>query len=90
MKLILVLLITLPTLLLQVEPKPTFEEGWRKGYVYGWCLNDPACLEPLCPLAPLPFAGQDSYQFGFARGVIRGQADRKTQDSTYINHIKKQ
>lgn len=84
-KAIILIVLAVPTLILQLPPSRTdFCKGWDKGYVHGYCINDPTCLEPLPPLCPLPYLDQDKYEDGFTRGVLQGKADRKTQDSTYL------
>lgn len=61
-----------------------FVEGFNRGYPVGFCGNDLTCLAPLTPLPPLPPPHLDTYEFGYATGVIQGRADRKTNDSTFI------
>lgn len=83
------LLLLVSTLVLQVNPRKDFCLGFEVGYKSGWCLNDPACLEPLVPLCPLPLPDQDTYSAGLAIGVKQGVADRKTYDSTWVNNIER-
>lgn len=57
----------------------TFQQGWEDGYKRGYCSNDPFCISPVPPIAPIPMWGFNTYQDGYDRGVIKGKQDK---DST--------
>lgn len=53
-----------------------FCDGWEKGYVRGYCYQDPNCIEPIVPLCPLPNLLEDTYQDGYDRGFLKGKEDK--------------
>lgn len=57
----------------------TFQQGWNDGYKKGYCANDPFCISPIPPIAPIPMLGFNTYSDGYTLGVIRGKQDK---DST--------
>lgn len=57
-------------------------QGWRQGYINGYCYQDPFCAKPLIPLCPLPSPLFDSKQDGLNDGFIAGQKKRRDENST--------
>jgi hypothetical protein len=49
-----------------------FSDGWCDGYKAGYCYGKTFCLGPICPIAPIPWVGQDTYQDGYNRGFVKG------------------
>lgn len=54
-----------------------FCNGWKSGYVEGWCYNDPNCLKPIVPVCPVPLINQKEYKHGYNRGFVTGKKDRR-------------
>ena len=59
----------------------TFSQGWDKGYKVGYCVNDPFCISPIAPIAPIPTIWMNTYENGYAMGVVRGKHDRDSIDN---------
>ncbi|WP_298510362.1 hypothetical protein [uncultured Kordia sp.] len=62
----------------------TFCEGWKDGYEVGFSYYNltnrkvkPIFITPICPIARI---GQDSYQDGYNRGLIKGKKDFKKRN----------
>ncbi len=53
-----------------------FSDGWCEGYKEGWCYGKTYCIKPICPIAPIPNIGENSWQDGYNRGFLKGLADR--------------
>lgn len=51
-----------------------YSDGYCAGYKAGWCYGSNFCIEPICPIAPIPELGRDSYQDGYNRGFLAGIA----------------
>lgn len=69
---ILTIVLVLCFTLFTAEEK-TFCDGFKKGFVKGYCAGDEFCIEPITPLCPIPHIGQDKYDDGYLRGVIAGK-----------------
>lgn len=48
-----------------------YRAGWAAGYKK---VHGPNALPPVCPVPPVPYAGRDSYNDGFADGVLAGMS----------------
>ena len=55
----------------------TYHDGWKKGYIKGWCYQDLNCIEPIVPISPIPKLGFDTYKDGYNDGFLKGKKDRK-------------
>lgn len=53
-----------------------YSDGYCEGYKAGWCYGKGACIEPICPITPIPRVGEDSWQDGYNRGFVKGLTDR--------------
>lgn len=64
-----------------------FNDGFKNGYCYTSNKTGYFCTPPLPPLAPLPQINEskDSYQDGYNRGFIYGQARRNKDDANASN-----
>lgn len=64
-----------------------FNDGFKNGYCYTSNKTGYFCTPPLPPLAPLPQINEskDSYQDGYNRGFIYGQARRSKDDANTSN-----
>ncbi len=54
-----------------------FCNGFKAGYKAGYCYGKALCLEPLAPLCPLPWVGQNSYSDGYDRGFVLGLSKKR-------------
>ena len=54
-----------------------FCDGWRSGYVAGYCYRQYGCIEPIVPICPLPRIGEDNYEGGYNRGFLQGLNDKR-------------
>jgi hypothetical protein len=55
----------------------TYSDGWKAGYVQGWCYEVPNCIEPIVPICPIAKVGQDRYVDGYNRGFLKGKSNRR-------------
>lgn len=64
-----------------------FKDGFKKGYCYSNNQSSYICTPPLPPLPPLPQINENrnSYQDGYNRGFLYGQARRTTDDNNSSN-----
>jgi hypothetical protein len=52
-----------------------FCEGFRFGFIRGYCYNKINCITPPIPPCPVPRAkDENSYESGFDRGFLLGQS----------------
>ena len=57
--------------------EPTYCDGWKEGYVAGWCYKDEyGCIEPEPPICPLAKINQETFKDGYNRGFLKGKKDR--------------
>jgi hypothetical protein len=68
-----------------------FKDGFKNGYCYSNNQSGLLCTPPLPPIPPLPQINENrnSYQDGYNRGFLYGQARRKEDDSnssSYVNY----
>jgi len=57
--------------------QPTYCDGWKEGYVAGWCYKDAyGCIEPEPPICPPPKINQETFKDGYNRGFLKGKKDR--------------
>lgn len=56
-----------------------FNNGFKDGYVEGYCFRIYNCIEPLVPIPPLPRIGEDTYNDGYNVGFIKGKNKRKNE-----------
>lgn len=69
------MIITLLSMLLMayiVEDK-TFCDGWKDGYINGYCYKDYDCETPNVPVCPNSRAGEDTYSDGYNMGFEKGR-----------------
>jgi hypothetical protein len=52
-----------------------FNDGFKKGYVQGYCFEVQNCIKPIIPIPPLPklLESSNSFQDGYNRGFINGR-----------------
>jgi len=52
-----------------------FNIGYDRGYKAGYCYQQPTCIEPISPIAPIPNMNEsaDSYTDGYNRGFVNGR-----------------
>lgn len=64
-----------------------FKDGFKRGYCYSNNSSSYICTPPLPPLPPLPQINENrnSYQDGYNRGFLYGQARRTTDDNNSSN-----
>lgn len=81
----------LPLLLLvlfafqHINAQSDFSKGWDEGYREGYCYNKYGCVSPVPPVSPVPAPGQDNYKGGYNAGFIKGQNDKKNNESNSSN-----
>ena len=63
--------------LIAMKTERTYCDGWKKGYVDGWCYKDQNCIKPILPICPIPDPNFNTYEYGRKDGFIQGQKDRK-------------
>ena len=49
-----------------------FCDGWRAGYIAGYCYRQQYCLPPIVPLCPLARLGEYEFDDGYNRGFLAG------------------
>lgn len=52
-------------------------DGFRKGFISGWCMNDINCITPIVPVCGIPRVNFNTYEGGFEDGFILGKKERK-------------
>lgn len=75
MRRLLIILLILFSLSFTTE-QANFCDGWKSGYINGYCYNEYGCITPFVPICPIPSIGQDDWQSGYNRGLIEGYNDR--------------
>lgn len=70
-------LIFIGLLFISAYAQSPFCEGFKAGYVAGYCYGEYSCLEPLPPLCPLPKLGEYSFQHGYNRGFLLGLSKKR-------------
>jgi hypothetical protein len=48
------------------------EEGWKDGYVHGYCYERELCIKPIVPLMPILRLQDTSYTAMYDRGFVEG------------------
>jgi hypothetical protein len=48
-------------------------DGWKTGYVRGYCGTDIYCIKPIVPICPVPLPNFNTYQDGYDRGFKAGK-----------------
>ena len=51
----------------------SFENGFKEGFVKGYCGESVECVSPPYPVVPMPNLSFNSYGDGFARGIDAGR-----------------
>jgi hypothetical protein len=59
----------------------TYCDGFKKGYVAGYCFEDPFCIKPIVPICPIPVVNFNTYKDGYQRGFKAGIKDREKEDN---------
>jgi len=72
-----VLLLSLTLLGSALAYGTSFSDGWRDGYIEGYCYRQYACITPLVPIAPIPEIGERTYMDGYKRGFLDGLHARR-------------
>jgi len=81
MKKLIILLLLIPMFSFS---QSSYQKGYKNGYKDGYCLEQENCLRPaLVPNAPMPGVGNDTYSFGYQRGLIDGQKKNKERNESY-------
>lgn len=85
MKLLLITIITL-SFTIKIHSQSYFDKGFKSGFKNGYCYSNQAsgtCYPPIPPIPPLPQLNEsrDSYNDGYNRGFLYGQAQRKNDDN---------
>lgn len=73
MKKLILLLLMIPLLSFNVNTS-SFCDGWKKGYVAGYCYQVKGCIAPIVPVCPIAKIGETTYQDGYNRGFVAGRA----------------
>lgn len=53
-----------------------FCDGFAAGYKAGYCYQQYGCIPPIPPICPIPNIGESTFQDGYNRGFLAGQAAR--------------
>lgn len=62
---------------IDTEQKTDYCRGWDKGYVEGYCHENPNCIKPIPPICPIPKIDcSEGYRCGYNRGFLKGLANR--------------
>ena len=72
--------------IINVHAQSNFDNGFKSGFNNGYCYSNQAsgtCYPPVPPIPPLPQLNEsrDSYNDGYNRGFLYGQAQRKNDDN---------
>jgi hypothetical protein len=81
----LTLLILVLFVFQHINAQSDFSKGWDEGYREGYCYNKYGCVSPVPPVSSVPAPGQDNYKGGYNAGFIKGQNDKKTNESNSSN-----
>jgi hypothetical protein len=72
----ILLTLVLIVFLISMNINKTYCDGWKKGYVEGWCYKDLNCINPVLPICPIPDPNFNNYDYGRKDGFEKGRKDR--------------